>query len=158
MVRNLCDRSVDVCAKGMYNISVFFCHKTSPHHATQAALDKECSTCHDSPGVSDYSTKAVSYRPSKVTPKSTTCKMCHREGSVKGIKVVTIEKTHHGTSLKDCTLCHDTPDRKNTNVRTCERCHSVQALHEVLPHLEKNACAVCHLGKTITTAAVAVGN
>lgn len=132
------------------------CHEQSPHHATKAAKDKECRSCHDSPGVSDYSTEVPSYAPSKVTPTPGSCGNCHGEGEVDGQKVVGSRDTHHGISLTDCNICHDQTStnkeqsEKNTSIRICERCHNVKVLHEVVPHVEKASCALCHGGKTAT--------
>jgi len=124
------------------------CHTTSPHHATEAAANNECGSCHDSPGISDFSTAAPSYGISKVTPTVSNCRNCHGEGTVDGVQVFNPEKTHHGISLKGCNVCHEEGvDKKDTTIRACERCHSVKAIHEVLGHVGKDACAGCHGGK-----------
>ena len=39
-------------------------------------------------------------------------------------------------------------DKKKINIRICERCHNVKVLHEVVPHVAKESCVVCHGGKT----------
>ncbi len=131
------------------------CHEQSPHHATEAAKNKECRSCHDSPGVSDYSTEVPTYEPSKVTPTLSNCRNCHGEGVVDGQKVVGARDTHHGISFQECNICHDgiflltnqeQNDKKGENIRICERCHNVKALHEVVPHVEKESCIVCHGG------------
>lgn len=123
------------------------CHTKSPHHRTEAAESNECGTCHDSPGISDYSTEAPVYAVSAITPTVADCKTCHKEGTVDGQKVVGMKQTHHGIALKGCNSCHDEQDKQNTSIRICERCHSVKAIHEVLPHIEKEACVKCHSGK-----------
>jgi hypothetical protein len=142
------------------------CHEQSPHHATEDAKNKNCTVCHDNPGVSDYSTEVPPYKPSRVTPTPANCRLCHGEGTVDGQKIVAAKDTHHGISFKGCNICHDQivlsngqaqddtqkqDDKKSTNIRICERCHSVKALHEVVPHVEKEACAVCHGGKAVAT-------
>lgn len=127
------------------------CHKESPHHGTEAAVNKECSSCHDSAGLSDYSTQGPSYKVSKVTPTVESCKSCHSEGEVDGVKIAGMKDTHHAISLKDCNACHEGDEQKTTNIRICERCHSVKAIHEVLPHIKAENCAVCHGGKTAPT-------
>lgn len=123
------------------------CHRESPHHGTEAAVNKECNSCHDSAGLSDYSTKVPAYNISKVTPTVESCKSCHSEGEVEGVKIVGMKETHHGIGLKDCNACHEGDEEKTTNIRICERCHSVKAIHEVLPHIKKENCAACHGGK-----------
>ncbi|MCK4764033.1 MAG: hypothetical protein KAW12_17670 [Candidatus Aminicenantes bacterium] len=124
------------------------CHKKSPHHETQAATDKECNSCHESPGVSDFSTEVPPYSASKVTPTVENCRICHKEGGeVDGLKIVSMKDTHHGISLKGCNTCHDPENKRSTDIRICERCHSAKAIHEVLPHVQKDACGVCHGGK-----------
>lgn len=125
------------------------CHKESPHHGTEAAVNKECNSCHDTSGLSDYSTQGPAYGISKVTPTVDSCKSCHSEGEVDGLKIAGIKDTHHDISLKDCNACHEGEgdEPKTTNIRICERCHSVKAIHEVLPHIQKENCAVCHGGK-----------
>lgn len=121
------------------------CHTKSPHHKTKAALNKECTTCHDSPGLGEYTMKEPPYKPSKVTPSSRSCANCHAKGVVDGVNVVGMKDTHHGISLAGgCNVCHDENDKNSGNIRTCERCHNVKAIHEVLPHIEKTACAGCH--------------
>jgi hypothetical protein len=126
------------------------CHTKSPHHRTEAAQTNECGTCHDSPGVSDYSTEVPVYKVSDITPTVDDCRTCHKEGTVDGQKVVGMKQTHHGIALKGCNSCHDEQEKKNTSIRICERCHSVKAIHEVLPHVEKDACVKCHSGKGLT--------
>jgi len=77
---------------------------------------------------------------------------------VDGVQVFDSRDTHHGISFKECKVCHDKIDlpedekteEGSTDIRICERCHNVKALHEVVPHVEKNACSVCHGGKTVT--------
>jgi hypothetical protein len=123
------------------------CHTKSPHHRTEAATSNECGTCHDSAGLSDYSAEVPPYKVSKLTPTVADCKTCHKEGTVEGQKVVGMKQTHHGIALKGCNTCHDENDKQNTSIRVCERCHSARAIHEVLPHVEKDACAKCHSGK-----------
>jgi len=125
------------------------CHTKSPHHRTEAAESNECGTCHDSPGLSDYSTEVPAYKISKITPTVADCGTCHKEGTVDGQKVVGMKQTHHGIALKGCNTCHDEQDKKNTSIRICERCHSVKAIHEILPHVEKDACVKCHSGKGV---------
>lgn len=135
------------------------CHQQSPHHATKAAQDNQCRTCHDGPGVSDYSTEVPSYAPSIVTPKPSDCGLCHGEGVVDGLNIVGPRDTHHGISLKECTTCHGEvstnkeENEQSMNIRLCERCHNVKVLHEVTPHVEKDSCVVCHGGKTVTATA-----
>ena len=133
------------------------CHEQSPHHATEDAKNKKCTSCHDSLGVSDYSTEVPPYKPSKVTPTPNDCKKCHGEGVVDGQKIFNARDTHHGISFKECNACHDVinlsanqeqDDKQNINIRICERCHNVKVLHEVAPHVEKENCVVCHGGKT----------
>lgn len=123
------------------------CHTKSPHHRTEAAQGNECGTCHDSPGVSDYSTEVPAYKISKLTPTVADCKTCHKEGTVEGQKIVGMKQTHHGIALKGCNTCHDEQDKTKTSIRICERCHSVKAIHEVLPHVGNDACVKCHSGK-----------
>jgi len=133
------------------------CHEESPHHATEAAINKECRACHDSPGVSDYSTEVPAYEPSKVTPTPGNCNLCHGEGVVDGQEVFEARDTHHDIGFKECKVCHDEIARatnevqgdSRTNIRVCERCHNVKSLHEVEPHIEKQSCVVCHGGKTV---------
>jgi hypothetical protein len=122
------------------------CHSKSPHHRTEAAENNECTTCHDSPGLGDFSNVVPSYKVSKVTPTVENCKTCHKEGTVDGQKVYGMKKTHHGIALKGCNNCHGEGDKKNTSIRTCQRCHNVKAIHEVLPHVEKENCVKCHGG------------
>ncbi|MCJ7681611.1 MAG: hypothetical protein MUP70_12855 [Candidatus Aminicenantes bacterium] len=119
------------------------CHKTSPHHSTEAAINKECTTCHDSAGLSDYSVIAPSYKISGITPQSTSCKICHAEN--KTAKIAGLAQSHHSLNLKDCNICHEGEEKKDTNIRVCERCHNVKALHQVLPHVQDQNCKVCHL-------------
>jgi uncharacterized protein YlaI len=134
------------------------CHNESPHHTIEPAKNKECTACHDSPGVSDYSTEVPSYPISSITPTVANCRLCHGEGVVDGEQIVDSRDTHHGISFKECKVCHgkiDLPeeertDEGSTDIRICERCHNVKALHEVVPHVEENACSVCHGGKTAT--------
>lgn len=137
------------------------CHEQSPHHATEAAKNKDCTACHDSPGVSDYSTEGPPYEPSKITPTPSNCGICHGEGVVDGQKVVNARDTHHGISLKPCNICHDKIDlptdeegeeQTSIHIRICERCHNAKALHEVVDHVKKESCAVCHGGKTVAAA------
>lgn len=123
------------------------CHTKSPHHKTEAAANNECGTCHDTPGLSDYSTEVPPYNVSKITPTVEDCKTCHKEGAVDGKKIVGMKQTHHGIALKGCNTCHDPENKQNTSIRICERCHSAKAIHEVLPHIEKDACVKCHSGK-----------
>ncbi len=132
------------------------CHEQSPHHVTEDAKNKKCILCHDDFGISAYSTEAPPYKPSKVTPTSGSCRNCHGEGTVDGRPVVGAQQTHHGTSIKECNVCHDqlnlstdqdVKSEKGTSIRVCERCHNVKALHEVAPHIEKASCALCHGGK-----------
>ncbi|MGD2090294.1 MAG: cytochrome c3 family protein [Candidatus Aminicenantes bacterium] len=120
------------------------CHTTSPHHATEAAANNECTACHESPGVSEYSTAVPPYSPSSVTPTVASCKNCHGEGEVEGQKVVDMKTTHHGISLKGCNVCHDPENKESQDIRICERCHSAKAIHEVLAHVEKENCVKCH--------------
>ena len=120
------------------------CHKKSPHHETEAAANNECGTCHDSSGVSGYSTVVPAYNISKVTPTVSSCKNCHGAGTVAGMQIADPKDTHHGISLKGCNNCHEEGEKKNSSIRTCERCHSVKAIHEVLGHVQKDACAGCH--------------
>jgi hypothetical protein len=123
------------------------CHSKSPHHMTETAMNNECTTCHDSAGVSDFSNEAPTYAMSKVTPTPAHCRNCHNVGVVDGVNVVSVKDTHHGISLKGCSKCHDEGDKKETSIRTCQRCHSVKAIHEVLPHVEKDSCVKCHGGE-----------
>ena len=60
------------------------CHNESPHHTIEPAKNKECTVCHDSPGVSDYSTEVPSYPTSAITPTVANCRLCHGEGVVVG--------------------------------------------------------------------------
>ena len=146
-----CASCHDISTKGNIGVTVtrncMKCHKKSPHHKTEAALNKECTSCHDSPGVGDYSKKVPTYKPSIVTPTKNSCKNCHRDGVVDGVKVVGIKKAHHGISLKGCDICHDAKNKSSDNIRICERCHNVKAIHEVLPHIKKENCAGCHSDK-----------
>jgi len=123
------------------------CHQKSPHHKTEAATAKECGSCHDSVGVSAYSNDVPVYKPSNVTPTVEDCKTCHAEGTIDGVKVMSIKDTHHGISLSGCNVCHDENDKKSNDIRICERCHSVKALHEVIPHVKKENCVKCHAVK-----------
>lgn len=122
------------------------CHEESPHHVTEAANNKECGSCHESAGVSDWNTEAPPYGISKVTPTTETCKKCHMASDESAeLKIAGIKDTHHGISLKDCNACHEEENRETTSIRICERCHSVKAIHEVLAHVEKENCKVCHV-------------
>jgi hypothetical protein len=129
------------------------CHTESPHHATEAAKNKECRACHDSAGLSDYSLEVPTYAPSRITPTPGNCNLCHGEGIVDGQEVFASRDTHHDIGFKECNVCHDETEQEQsdgiTNIRVCERCHNVKVLHEVQPHLEKQSCVVCHGGKTV---------
>ncbi len=135
-------------AKGRVGIKLdrncMVCHVKSPHHRSKAAMDKECTSCHDSPGVGAYTTRQPSYKPSKLTPTTDSCKNCHRAGIIGGIKVVSIKDAHHGISLKGCDTCHDSKNKRSKNIRICERCHNAKAIHEVAPHVADKNCIGCH--------------
>jgi hypothetical protein len=131
------------------------CHTESPHHIIETAKNKECTACHNSPGVSDYSTETPLYPVSKVTPTVANCRLCHGEGVVDGEQINDSRDTHHGISFRECRVCHEEVptgeegEGGGTDIRICERCHSVKAIHEVVPHIEKDACAVCHGGQIV---------
>ncbi len=121
------------------------CHKTSPHHETQAAKEKKCTSCHNAPGLAAYTTKLPDYGVSKVTPKRSNCRNCHAGGTANGMTIATPQKTHHQAAGIGCDACHG-GDTSKTVVRPCEHCHSVEAIHQVEPHLQKTACGGCHNG------------
>jgi hypothetical protein len=129
------------------------CHVKSPHHETEAAKNKACTSCHGSEGVADYSEQGPLYTASPVTPTVASCKKCHSEGKVGGVSVASIKDTHHGIATAlGCKVCHEKQKSAEMSIRQCERCHSVEAIHNVKPHVEPKNCAMCHL-KTISSAA-----
>lgn len=120
------------------------CHERSPHHQTQAAKDRNCVACHSSPGVSAFGADTPAYAASPlVTPTRDRCVRCHSGGTVGGRAIVPPKETHHAIAAAGCEACH-LEDRASTSIRVCERCHSVQALHQVVPHIQENACVKCH--------------
>ena len=120
------------------------CHKKSPHHVTEAAKNRECNSCHETEGLSDYNQKDVpGYKISKITPTKVACRKCHHDGQVGNKKVFSFKKTHHAIGLKGCDNCHE-KNKSTVNIRVCERCHNVKAIHEVGPHVVKDACVHCH--------------
>lgn len=121
------------------------CHLDSPHHKTELARNKECTSCHDTVGVSDYSTKGPDYGVSKVTPAVANCGRCHGDGNDGDTKVVGYKDTHHGIGLEDCNACHTNTDPKAVDIRVCERCHNVQTIHSVAHHVAPENCVVCHI-------------
>jgi hypothetical protein len=123
------------------------CHLQTPHHQTEAALNNECTNCHDTPGVSDYSTDVVAYSISKVTPVVSNCGRCHGYGAVGDMKIVGYQETHHQIALENCNICHLKTDPKTVNIRVCERCHNVKEIHNVPAHVSAENCVVCHITK-----------
>jgi hypothetical protein len=123
------------------------CHMETPHHKTQAALDKECTNCHDTNGLSDYSTDTVDYGISKVTPAVSNCGRCHGEGKDGDMNIVGYEETHHEIGMEDCNMCHTDTDPKTVNIRICERCHNVKSIHKVAHHVVPENCVVCHISQ-----------
>jgi hypothetical protein len=123
------------------------CHKETPHHKTEAALDNECTSCHDTAGLSDYSTDVVDYGITKVTPAVSNCGRCHGDGKVDDLNIVGYEDTHHDIGLENCNTCHTDTDPKTVNIRICERCHNVKAIHSVAHHVVPENCVVCHISE-----------
>lgn len=121
------------------------CHLETPHHKTEAALNNECTSCHDTPGLSDYSTDVVGYGVTKVTPAVSNCGRCHGYGTDGDIKIIGYQETHHQIALENCDVCHLKTDPKTTNIRVCERCHNVKAIHSVVDHVDVKNCVVCHI-------------
>jgi hypothetical protein len=123
------------------------CHLETPHHTTEAALDNECTSCHDTPGLSDYSTDVVNYDITKVTPAVSNCGRCHGEGKDGDMNIVGYKQTHHQITLENCNVCHMDTDPKTVNIRVCERCHNVKSIHRVPDHVDPENCVVCHITK-----------
>lgn len=120
------------------------CHKESPHHQTEAAINKECSSCHDSPGVSDFSTTGPDYGKSAVTPKVSSCIKCHNTGTQGDFAIISAQETHHSIAIEDCSMCHDESDQTKTDIRLCERCHSAASIHDIAAHTLPESCIICH--------------
>lgn len=121
------------------------CHLETPHHKTEAALNNECTNCHDTAGLSDYSTKGPDYDTSKVAPAVSNCGRCHGEGKDGDLDIVGPEETHHETGLENCKLCHEEENPKNSSIRLCERCHNVESIHKVPHHVVPENCVRCHI-------------
>ena len=120
------------------------CHKETPHHQTEAAINKECSSCHDSQGVSDYNTTGPVYGKSAVTPKVSSCIKCHNTGTQGNFAIASPQDTHHSIAVEDCSICHDEADQTKSDIRLCERCHDATSLHKVQAHIEPKNCIICH--------------
>lgn len=112
------------------------CHASSPHHVTQAAIDRICTECHGSI-IDDYNDghDIPTYNTSLVTPDTSFtyqsgtlkiggCEACHEAG---GENIHTNAATHHGTGL-GCDLCHSGA-AGTLDIRKCEDCHGVRSLH-----------------------------
>jgi hypothetical protein len=127
------------------------CHLKSPHHLTEAAKKNKCGECHDTPGLSAYSTQMPNYAPSLITPSKNSCKNCHIDGNNGKDKIFGFKETHHGTGIQTCETCH-AENKASDDVRLCERCHNVASLHQVKPHIEGNACFGCHGEKLVKKA------
>jgi hypothetical protein len=121
------------------------CHLESPHHKTEAARNNECTNCHDTAGLSDYSTDGPKYGMSKVTPAVSNCGRCHGEGKDGDTPIIGYKDTHHNIALENCNVCHTDTDPKTVNVRICERCHNVEAIHKVPHHVVPENCVKCHI-------------
>jgi len=125
------------------------CHVTSPHHETQAAVDRQCSYCHGSV-VDDYDDghSIPTYTPSLVTPdtsytgkdnltgqKSGGCEACHEPDSTAVPPIYSNRDTHHnlGSLSLNCNMCHEkvAGDENLLNIRKCQECHGTKSLHNI---------------------------
>jgi hypothetical protein len=140
------------------------CHGTTfnsmnipkPHHETQDAQDKHCSSCHGNI-VDDYDDGHYipAYDVSLVTPdtkykvinastgkKWGGCEACHERNITMDPPIQFSNKTHHNLGSvsgfnppnnSKCATCHDGhhspygPDF----IRYCERCHATKSLHNI---------------------------
>jgi len=128
------------------------CHKTTPHHITDAAAARDCVSCHGK-YVDNYNDghTVPSYAPSDVTPMAGSkvvddaqstdptktiatggCTACHvADLTATPRKIYRNADTHHGTGLQNCLWCHGDAEGTVTNIRTCETCHGIKSLHNV---------------------------
>lgn len=132
-----CTQCHDINDQGLeFTRDCLACHHSSPHHVTQAAIDRICTDCHGSI-IDDYNDGHAipTYEPSLVTPDTSFnnqsgslkiggCEACHEPG---GDNIHSNQATHHGTGL-DCNLCHSGDDGM-LDIRKCEDCHGVRSLH-----------------------------
>jgi hypothetical protein len=125
------------------------CHTASPHHKTDAALERYCSKCHGS-FVNDYDDGHYipTYSASLVTPDTsyryincTTgkkwggCEACHEPDASMSPVINANPDTHHAAvSAITCAsgglgnICHFDPI---ANIRKCEECHGVNSIHNI---------------------------
>ena len=132
-----CTQCHDVNEQGLeFTRDCLACHFSSPHHVTQAAIDRICTECHGSI-IDDYNDghEIPTYEPSLVTPDTSFtyqsgslkiggCEACHEAG---GDNIDSNQATHHGTEI-DCDRCHEGGNGM-LDIRKCEDCHGVRSLH-----------------------------
>ncbi len=125
------------------------CHVASPHHETQAAVDRQCSYCHGSV-VDDYDDghSIPTYMPSLVTPDTSYaekdgltgqklggCEACHEPDSTAVPPIYSNRDTHHnlGNLSFECDMCHEkvAGDENLLNIRKCQDCHGTKSLHNI---------------------------
>jgi len=134
-----CTQCHDVDDQGLeFTRDCVVCHFSSPHHVTQAAIDRICTVCHGSI-IDDYNDghEIPTYEPSLVTPDTSYnyqsgslkiggCEACHEEG---GENIHSNKATHHGTDI-ECDRCHSVEVGVGAlDIRKCEDCHGVRSLH-----------------------------
>ena len=134
-----CTQCHDLNEQGLeFTRDCLACHQSSPHHVTQAAIDRICTDCHGSI-IDDYNDghEIPTYNLSLVTPDTSFteqigtlkiggCEACHDAG---GDNIHTNAATHHGTGVP-CELCH-AGNAGALDIRKCEDCHGVKSLHSI---------------------------
>ncbi len=136
-----CTQCHDVTEQGLeFTRDCLACHFSSPHHVTQAALDRICTDCHGDI-IDDYNDGHAipTYNKSLVTPDTSYnyqsgslkiggCEACHEAG---GENIDSNKATHHGTEI-ECDRCHfgnAIETNAALDIRKCEDCHGVRSLH-----------------------------
>jgi hypothetical protein len=114
----------------------------TPHHITQDALDRHCSTCHgsvvqdfdDDHYIPEYDISGVTPDPSCKTWDgpicvSGGCYVCHTDDPTANPAII-YNSLHHamGFTCETCHPPHSTPEQR---IRACETCHAPDSLHNI---------------------------